>query len=216
MATPSAISRHLSSAAMPTNFSVGANLMQLLLSMQEGEWDDVDLAVRAFQRMTASIKFCPRPVVAAPFGFCLGGGAEIALACDPPPGPRGAVHGAGGDRRRRAARGRRLQGDDATCRGRGAHSATVRAAIVELMEALKQNFETVAMAKVSTSAMEARRLGLSLRAIGITMNRERLLADAKQLARDIAAIRLRGAGAADRYPGSRRERAGDPETRAST
>ena len=60
-------------------FSVGANLMQLLLAVQEEEWDEVDLMVRAFQRMTPSIKFCPRPVVAAPFGFCLGGGAEIAL-----------------------------------------------------------------------------------------------------------------------------------------
>src|ERR1022692_3545002 len=61
------------------NFSVGANLMQLLLSIQEEEWDDIDLAVRAFQRMTAAIKFCPRPVVVAPFGFCFGGGAEIAI-----------------------------------------------------------------------------------------------------------------------------------------
>ena len=61
------------------NFSVGANLMQLLLSVQEGEWDEIDLAVRAFQRMTAAIKFCPRPVVVAPFGFCFGGGAEMAL-----------------------------------------------------------------------------------------------------------------------------------------
>ena len=61
------------------HFSVGANLMQLLLSAQEGEWDDVDFAVRAFQRMTAAIKFCPRPVVVAPYSFCLGGGAEIAM-----------------------------------------------------------------------------------------------------------------------------------------
>ena len=61
------------------HFSVGANLMQLLLSAQEEEWDEVDFAVRAFQRMTAAIKFCPRPVVVAPFSFCLGGGAEIAM-----------------------------------------------------------------------------------------------------------------------------------------
>ena len=61
------------------NFSVGANLMQLLLSAQEEEWDEVDFAIRAFQRMTAAIKFCPRPVVVAPYSFCLGGGAEIAL-----------------------------------------------------------------------------------------------------------------------------------------
>ncbi|MGA3019120.1 MAG: 3-hydroxyacyl-CoA dehydrogenase NAD-binding domain-containing protein [Bryobacteraceae bacterium] len=61
------------------HFSVGANLMQLLLSAQEEEWDEVDFAVRAFQRMTAAIKFCPRPVVVAPYSFCLGGGAEIAI-----------------------------------------------------------------------------------------------------------------------------------------
>ena len=47
--------------------------------VQEGEWDEVDLVVRAFQRMTSSIKFCPRPVVVAPVRLCLGGGAEIAL-----------------------------------------------------------------------------------------------------------------------------------------
>ena len=61
------------------NFSVGANLMQLLLAAQEGEWDEVDMAIRAFQGMTAAIKFSPRPVVVAPFGMCLGGGTEICL-----------------------------------------------------------------------------------------------------------------------------------------
>src|ERR1039458_4590883 len=61
------------------HFSVGYTLMQLLMSAQEEEWDDVDIAIRAFQRMTAAIKFCPRPVVVAPYSFCLGGGAEIAI-----------------------------------------------------------------------------------------------------------------------------------------
>ena len=87
--------------------------------MQEGEWDDVDLMVRAFQRMTSSIKFCPRPVVVAPFGFCLGGGAEIAIH-----GVRRQAHaelymglvecGVG-----LLPGGRRLQGDDHPCRERG-------------------------------------------------------------------------------------------------
>jgi 3-hydroxyacyl-CoA dehydrogenase len=63
------------------NFSVGANLMQLLLAAQEGEWDELAAVIHAFQQMTAAIKFCPRPVVAAPFGLTLGGGAEI--ACTP-------------------------------------------------------------------------------------------------------------------------------------
>jgi 3-hydroxyacyl-CoA dehydrogenase len=169
------------------NFSVGANLMQLLLSMQEGEWDDIDFAVRGFQRMTASIKFCPRPVVVAPFGFCLGGGAEIALH-----GIRRQAHaelymglvetgvgllpGAGG------CKEMTLRAVDAA----GSIHHGGRNESVELMEALRRNFESIAMAKVSTSAVEARRLNLLSANDGITMNRERLLSDAKELAREIA------------------------------
>src|SRR5208337_909865 len=61
------------------NFSVGANVMLLLMSIQEEEWDDVDLAIRQFQGMTQAIKFSPKPVVSAPFGLTLGGGCEISL-----------------------------------------------------------------------------------------------------------------------------------------
>src|SRR5262249_39784014 len=61
------------------NFSVGANIMLLLMSVQEEEWDDVDLAIRQFQNMTQAVKFCSKPVVAAPFGMTLGGGTEISL-----------------------------------------------------------------------------------------------------------------------------------------
>src|SRR5678815_4859505 len=62
-----------------TNFSVGANLMLLLMSVQEEEWDDVDLVIRQFQDMTQAIKFSPKPVVIGSFGLCLGGGTEICL-----------------------------------------------------------------------------------------------------------------------------------------
>jgi 3-hydroxyacyl-CoA dehydrogenase len=169
------------------NFSVGANLMQLLLSMQEGEWDDVDFAVRAFQRMTGSIKFCPRPVVVAPFGFCFGGGAEMALHA-----VRRQVHA-------ELYMGLVEAGVGLLPGGGGCKEMTLRALdsagsiphggrsdSVEAVEALRRNFETVAMAKVSTSAMEARRLCLLSHADGVTMNRERLVNDAKQLAREIA------------------------------
>ena len=61
------------------NFQCGANLMQLLLAAQEGEWEELAAVIHGFQQMTAAIKFCPRPVVAAPFGLTLGGGAEICL-----------------------------------------------------------------------------------------------------------------------------------------
>jgi len=169
------------------NFSVGANLMQLLLSIQEGEWDDVDFAVRAFQRMTASIKFCPRPVVTAPFGFCFGGGAEIAL------------HSA-----RRQAHAELYMGLVETgvgllpggggCKEMTMHAINAAASVreggrsesVELLEALRKNFETVALAKVSTSAAEARRLGFLSPNDQVTMNRERLLVDAKDLAWEMA------------------------------
>jgi 3-hydroxyacyl-CoA dehydrogenase len=170
------------------HFSVGANLMQLLLSAQEGEWDEVDFAVRAFQRMTAAIKFCPRPVVVAPYSFCLGGGAEIAIH-----GARRQAHAelymglvetgvgvvpAGG-----GCKEMLLRALDAAAAVHG----TARNESVELMGALRRTFETIAMAKVSTSAVEARHIGMLLPADRITMNRERLLNDAKLSARELAA-----------------------------
>src|SRR5439155_7728260 len=62
-----------------TNFSVGANLMLLLMSVQEEEWDDVDLMIRLFKGMTQAIKFSIMPVVVAQFGLTLVGGTAISL-----------------------------------------------------------------------------------------------------------------------------------------
>jgi 3-hydroxyacyl-CoA dehydrogenase len=169
------------------HFSVGANLMQLLLSAQEGEWDEVDFAVRAFQRMTAAIKFCPRPVVVAPYSFCLGGGAEIA------------IHGARRQAHAELYMGLVETGVGVLPAGGGSKEMLLRALneaavhesgrndSVELMGAMRRAFETIAMAKVSTSAVEARHIGMLLAADRITMNRERLLHDAKQVARELAA-----------------------------
>jgi 3-hydroxyacyl-CoA dehydrogenase len=153
------------------NFSVGANLMQLLLAAQEGEWDEVDLMIRAFQRMTASIKFCPRPVVIAPFGFCLGGGCEIAL------------HGARRQAHAELYMGLVEAGVGLLPAGGGCKEMSMRA---KSAEAFRNTFEAVAMAKVSTSAAEARGLRYLSPADGITMNRDRLLNDAKEAARELA------------------------------
>ena len=165
------------------NFSVGANLMLLLLAVQEEEWEEVDMAIRQFQNMTQAIKFSPKPVVVAPFGMTLGGGAEITLhapACQPHAELYaglvevgvGLLPGGGGCKEMAL---------------RAIHKATHirphgRGESVELMEAVKQAFETVAMAKVSTSAIEARHLGFLSPADNISMNRERVLGDAKQRA----------------------------------
>jgi 3-hydroxyacyl-CoA dehydrogenase len=169
------------------NFSVGANLMQLLLTVQDEEWDEVDLAVRAFQSMTQAIKFCPRPVVVAPYGMCLGGGTEISLhaAARQPHAELymglveagvGLIPGGGGCKEmtlRSIEAGSSIRPD---ARGEG----------VEIFEALKKNFETIAKATVSTSAAEARSLGFLRSSDSITINRDRLLNDAKLRARAIA------------------------------
>jgi 3-hydroxyacyl-CoA dehydrogenase len=168
-------------------FSVGANLMQLLLGAQEGDWEEVEGAIRAFQQMSMSIKFCPRPVVVAPFNLTLGGGAEISLhAARRQPYAEtyiglvetgiGLIPGGGGTKemllRAVDSAAALAPPDPKDPPSRFAQSA-------EMNAALKRALETIAMAKVSTSAAEARGLGLLLPADGITLNRERLLLDAK-------------------------------------
>ena len=167
-----------------TNFSVGANLMLLLMSVQEDEWDDVDLAIRQFQGMTQAIKFSPKPVVAAPFGLCLGGGTEISLhaAARQPHAELyaglvevgvGLLPGGGG------CKEMLLRAVDSAAGSRGKVSGEALAGSVEMLEAMKKAFETIATAKVATSAHEARGLGFVSDGDRITMNRERVLSDAK-------------------------------------
>jgi 3-hydroxyacyl-CoA dehydrogenase len=162
------------------HFSVGANIMQLLLAIQEEDWDEVDMAIRQFQGMTQAVKFSPKPVVAAPFGMCLGGGCEISL------------HAAARNPHLELYMGLVEVGVGLLPGGGGCKEMTLRAVdaassirpdgrgeSVELMEAMKKTFETVAMAKVSTSAAEARGLGFISNSDHITANRERVLSDAK-------------------------------------
>jgi 3-hydroxyacyl-CoA dehydrogenase len=170
-----------------TNFSVGANLMLLLMSVQEEEWDDVDLAIRQFQGMTQAVKFSPKPVVIAPFGLALGGGCEISLhaAARQPHAELymglvevgvGLLPGGGGCKEMLL----RAVDSAASIRPDG------RGESVELLEAMKKAFETIATAKVATSAHEARGFGFLSDSDGITMNRERVLSDAKARALELA------------------------------
>ncbi len=168
------------------NFSVGANVMLLLMSVQEEEWDDVDLAIRQFQGMTQAMKFSTKPVVVAPFGLTLGGGTEISIhaAARQPHAELymglvevgvGLLPGGGGCKEMLL----RAVDSAAAIRPGG------RGESVELMEAMKKAFETIAMAKVSTSAQEARGLGFLHDSDTITMNRERVLADGKTRALEL-------------------------------
>jgi 3-hydroxyacyl-CoA dehydrogenase len=168
-----------------TNFSVGANLMMLLMSIEEEEWDEVDLAIRQFQGMTQAIKFSPKPVVVAPFGLTLGGGVEISLhaAALQPHAElfigmvevgRGLLPGGGGCKEMLL----RAVGSAASAHG-GKISGEGLAGSVEMMEAMKRTFEMIATGTVATSAREARALGFLAESDRISMNRDRVLSDAK-------------------------------------
>ena len=168
-------------------FSVGANLMQLLLGAQEGDWEEVEGAIRAFQQMCASVKFCPRPVVVAPFNLTLGGGAEICLhAARRQPHAEtyiglvetgiGLIPGGGGTKEMLL---RAVDSAAALAPPEPRDPPSRFAQSAEMNSALKRTLETIAMARVSTSAAEARALGLLAPSDRITLNRERLLLDAR-------------------------------------
>src|SRR2546427_10669963 len=66
-------------ANQAVNFSVGANLMLVLVAAQEQEWDELHMAVKQFQNVNLAVKYAPKPVVAALQGMALGGGCEVSL-----------------------------------------------------------------------------------------------------------------------------------------
>lgn len=150
------------------HFSAGANLMLLLLEAQEGNWDEVDMMIRAFQGATMAIKTAAVPVVVAPAGLTLGGGCELSLH---------------GDRVQAAAEtymGLVEVGVGLIPAGGGTKEMLLRAPSAQAA------FELIGFGKVSTSGPDARRLGYLRDADGITMNRERLITDAKAMALTLA------------------------------
>src|SRR5207248_1624947 len=158
------------------NVSAGANLMLLLLEAQEGNWDEIDLMVRAFQGATQALRYSPVPVAVCPAGLTLGGGCEIALHADRVQAAAETYMGlsevgvglipAGGGTKEMLARS----------------VDAVPAPNVDLLPFVQRAFETIGFAKVSTSAADARRIGYLRDADAISMNRERVIADAKALA----------------------------------
>jgi len=159
------------------NFSVGANLMLVLVTAQEGEWDDIHMAVRQFQRCNMALKYARGPVVSAPQGMALGGGCEIPL------------HSARIQAAAEAYIGLVEVGVGLIPGGGGTKEMLIRAnehaeglENLDLFHALKPIFQNIAMAKVSTSSEEARSLGFLRHSDAISMNRDRLIADAKETA----------------------------------
>jgi 3-hydroxyacyl-CoA dehydrogenase len=164
-------------ANQAANFSVGANLMLVLVAAQEQEWDDLHLAVKQFQNANLAIKYAPKPVIVAPQGLALGGGCEVSL------------HGAKIQAAAEAYMGLVEAGVGLIPGGGGTKEMLIRAneraasgQDLDLFHALRPVFEAIAMAKVGSSAEECRELGFLRREDGVSMNRDRLVADAKEAA----------------------------------
>lgn len=162
-------------ANQAVNFSVGANLMLMLVAAQEQEWDELHMGVKQFQNVNLALKYAPKPVVAAPQGMALGGGCEIGL------------HAAKIQAAAEAYIGLVETGVGLIPGGGGTKEMLIRAnehaaggEDLDLFHTLKPVFETMAMAKVGTSAEESRNLGFLRREDGVSMNRDRLVGDAKE------------------------------------
>ncbi len=156
------------------NFSVGANLMMMAVAMAEGAFEDIDMAVRAFQKATMAIKYSRVPVVAAPFNMTLGGGCEFSLHADAINAHAETYMGlveigvgllpAGGGTKEMCLRAVQLAGQYDT----------------DVSPFIFKNFQNIGMAKVSMSAAELKGLGFMGEGDSITPNLARLIPDAKK------------------------------------
>lgn len=146
------------------DFCVGANLAMVIMAAQEEEWDDLAMSIHRFQQLNMRMKYASRPVVVAPFARTLGGGCEIQL------------HATGVQAAAETYMGLVEVGVGLIPGGGGTKELIVR------LKDARKCFELIGMAKVSSSADDAKALGLLARDAGISMNTERLIADAKDLA----------------------------------
>ncbi len=145
------------------NFCVGANLVPILLAAQDGEWEDLNNAINRIQQVNMALKYAPKPVVSAPFARTLGGGCEIVLHTIP------------------QASAELYMGQVELGVGLIPAAGGCKELMVRLKDARKA-FELIAFAKVSMSAEEAKVLGLLDPCAKISMNADRLIGDAKDLA----------------------------------
>ncbi len=163
------------------DFSAGANLALLLLEAEEDEWDQLDRSVRLFQGVTTAMRLAPVPVVVAPRGRTLGGGTELCLAAD----------------RRQALTetyiglvetgvGLIPAGGGSTIMARRASEAVPNGVDADPFAFFSAALQTIAFARVATSAAEAVELGLLLPCDSLTADPDRQWADAVATARNLA------------------------------
>ena len=160
----------------PRTYSAGINLALVLMAVQEGAWDDMQLATHRFQQTAMRLRRSPFPVVSAPFGLTLGGGCEFSL------------HSAAIQAHAELYMGLVETGVGLLPGGGGTKEMLFRfsnelAAYgpeADVFEGVKRAFQMIMLAQTSTSALEARNMGFLRTSDSISMNRDRLIADAKR------------------------------------
>ncbi len=154
------------------DFCAGANLFMAVMAANNGQFDEIEKGVKGFQDFCMAIKYSTKPVIVAPFGRVLGGGAEIVLA-----GARvrayaetyiglvevgvGIIPGGGGNKELLLRNIEKMRG------------------MAGPFPPVQKTFETISFAKVSTSAEEGRSMGFLRKTDKLTLNRERHITDAK-------------------------------------
>ncbi len=159
------------------NFSVGANILDILMAAKEKKWDVIHQGVSAMHKALSGLRYCSRPVVAAPFGMALGGGAEVCMGAD-----------------RICAHGNLFMGlvevGVGLIPGGGGCKELLRRVVSPVMAKtpaidplpfLQSVFEIVAQAKVTTSALEAQEWGFLSEQDRIVMNADHLIGGAKEM-----------------------------------
>jgi 3-hydroxyacyl-CoA dehydrogenase len=155
-----------------TNFCAGANIGLALLAANLGAWQEIEEFIKLGQQTYSALKYCEVPVVAAVTGLCLGGGCEVLLHCD-------AVQAHSESYIGLVEVGVGIIPAWGGCKELLARLSTNGFAAKGPMAPVSTAFETIGMAKVAKSAQQAIDLGFLNHSDGITMNRTRLLADAK-------------------------------------
>lgn len=172
-----------------SDFSAGANLALLLLEAEEGEWGELDRAIRAFQGATTEIRHSPIPVVVAPRGRTLGGGAELVLAADRVQALAETYIGLV-----ELGVGLIPAGGGSTAMARRVAERLPQGARDDLFPLYSHVFTAVASATVATSAWEARDFLFLTDADSITADPDRQWTDARRSARALADVGYRPPG----------------------
>lgn len=177
-----------------SHFSAGANLGLAIFAINIALWPQIEDLVSGGQKIYQKLKYADFPVVSAPSGMALGGGCEILLHSDHVQAHAetytglvevgvGLIPGWGGCKEMIL---RYMQMEAANYNKAGNGEQLWFSPKVSPMGAVRKAFELIAMATVAKSAMEAQELGYFRATDGITMNRDRLLYDAKMKALELA------------------------------